>query len=193
MTTPDPNATAPATEPDTTPAPAAPPVEAPAQEETDWKAEARKWEKRAKENSKAADELDKVRKASMSEQEKAVEVAKAEGRTAAAQEFGRRLAAAEFRAAIAAKGLDLGEALELIDTTRFVDESGEVDEKAIKAAVAKLAKAIPQAPAAGGADFQGAGGQTPASLDQQIAEAEKARDYQRAIALKRQRAALQTP
>ena len=38
--------------------------------ETDWKAEARKWEKRAKENSAAAAELEKLRAASMSDTEK---------------------------------------------------------------------------------------------------------------------------
>jgi len=54
------------------------------------------------------------------------------------------------------------------------------------------APASPPTPPAGGADFQGAGGTPPPSLDEQIAEAEKNRDFARAIALKRQRAALQT-
>ena len=57
---------------------------------------ARQWEKRAKESAAAAGELDKVRKAAMSDQEKAVEAAKAEGRTAAATEYGAKLAGAEF-------------------------------------------------------------------------------------------------
>lgn len=38
---------------------------------TDWKAEARKWEQRAKENAKAADELAELRAAQMTEAEKA--------------------------------------------------------------------------------------------------------------------------
>lgn len=38
--------------------------------ETDWKAESRKWEKRAKENSKAAEELAALKEAQMSEQQK---------------------------------------------------------------------------------------------------------------------------
>lgn len=38
---------------------------------TDWKAEARKWEQRAKENSAAADELQKLKESQMSELEKA--------------------------------------------------------------------------------------------------------------------------
>lgn len=48
---------------------------------TDWKAEARKWEKRAKENSGAADELAKLKESQMTELEKAnaeAEKAKAE-------------------------------------------------------------------------------------------------------------------
>ncbi|GAA0381935.1 hypothetical protein GCM10009530_35870 [Microbispora corallina] len=48
----------------------------------------------------------------------------------------------------------------------------------------------PPVPAAGGADFQGAGGSGATSLDQQIAEAEKAGNHALAISLKRQRSAL---
>ena len=51
--------------------------------ETDWKAEARKWEARAKENSKAAARLAEIEEAQKSEEQKAAE----------------RLAAAEKRAA----------------------------------------------------------------------------------------------
>lgn len=40
---------------------------------TDWKAEARKWEQRAKENRSAADELATIRDAQKSESEKAAE------------------------------------------------------------------------------------------------------------------------
>lgn len=41
----------------------------PAADATDWKAMARKWEKQAKENKAAADELAKLKEASMTEQE----------------------------------------------------------------------------------------------------------------------------
>lgn len=40
-------------------------------EETDWKAQSRKWEERAKANKEAAEELEKLKEAQMSEQEKA--------------------------------------------------------------------------------------------------------------------------
>ncbi|WP_052479811.1 hypothetical protein [Streptomyces sp. NBRC 110035] len=53
---------------------------------TDWKSHARDWEKRAKANAKAAEELEKLKAANMSEQEKAVAAAEKAGRTAAAQE-----------------------------------------------------------------------------------------------------------
>jgi hypothetical protein len=51
--------------PTPTPAPAAP-----AQDPTDWKAEARKWEARAKENTTAADELATLKAAQMTDTEK---------------------------------------------------------------------------------------------------------------------------
>lgn len=42
-------------------------------EETDWKAEARKWEQRAKENRSAADELARIREAQKTDAERAAE------------------------------------------------------------------------------------------------------------------------
>lgn len=162
----------------------------PAQEETDWKAEARKWETRAKANSKAAEDLEKLKAASMSEQEKAVAQARKEGEQAALVTAGKRLAAAEFRAAVASKGLNLGEAAELIDTTRFVDDKGDVDEQAIKQAVAKLAKVLtPKGPPpSSGGDFGGGnGGGAPAkTLAEQIREAESKGDWATARSLKAQ-------
>lgn len=60
---------------------------------TDWKARAREWEKRAKENKAGVEqgrtamaELEKLRKAKLTDQEKAIEEAEARGRTTAAQE-----------------------------------------------------------------------------------------------------------
>ncbi|MEU8537146.1 hypothetical protein [Streptomyces parvulus] len=61
--------------------------------ETDWEAKyreamghSREWEKRAKANSGAADELEKLKQQNLTEQEKAVAAAEKAGRTAAAQE-----------------------------------------------------------------------------------------------------------
>lgn len=51
-------------------------AEPPMEPKVDWQAEARKWEKRAKENKEAADELARLKEASMTEQEKAAQRAK---------------------------------------------------------------------------------------------------------------------
>ena len=109
-------------------------------DETDWKAEARKWEQRAKENKQAAAELEKQRKASMTEAERAVAEAEARGRTAATQEYGQRLAKSEIRAAAKEAGADLKGVFDYLDLGRFVGEDGEPDAKQIEAFVAALPK-----------------------------------------------------
>ncbi|TYB50243.1 hypothetical protein FXF51_56805 [Nonomuraea sp. PA05] len=166
----------------------------PAREETDWKAMARQWERRAKENSKAADDLAKLKQQSMSDQEKAVEQARVEGRTEAAREHGKQLAEAQFDAALARKGLDLGDAADLIDKSRFVNDDGTVDKDAIAKAVAKLAKLTPKTPSSSGGDFGGGNGQgaPPKNLREQIREAEQAGDWKLSRQLKSQLALSQT-
>jgi membrane protein involved in colicin uptake len=111
-----------------------------AEETVDWKAEARKWEQRAKENKTAAAELEKQRKASMSEAEKAVAEAEQRGRTTAASDFGKRLARSEIRATAADASADLEGVFDYLDLGRFVGEDGEPDAKAIKAFVDGLPK-----------------------------------------------------
>lgn len=158
-------------------------------EEPDWKALARQWEKRAKDNRGAAEELAALKASQMSEQEKAVAQAEKAGRTAAAVEYGAKLAAAHFEAAVARAGIDLGDAADLIDTTRFVDKDGEVDTDGIKAAVKKLAKLAPRGPGRSGGDLGGSGGSgDQPSIDKQIAEAQAAGKWQQVIALKRAKA-----
>lgn len=105
-------------------------------EEIDWKAMARKHEREAK---KAAAELDRVRKANQSEQEKAIDAARDEGRKEASVAAGERLAAAEIRAAL--KGLvpDPKAIVEDLNLNRYVGDDGEVDEKAVKALAEKYA------------------------------------------------------
>lgn len=83
-------------------------------------------------------ELDKLRTASMSEQEKAVAAAKEEGRTAAAEEarktFGSRLVDAELKAALAGRAVDEKQRTALLsrlDRTQFLTADGEVDAKAV--------------------------------------------------------------
>ena len=107
-------------------------------DQTDWKAEARKWEQRAKENKQAATELDKQRKAAMTGTERLVAEAEERGRTAAVSDFGKRLATSEIRAVAASAGADLTGVFDYLDIGRFVTDDGEPDEKAIKAFVAGL-------------------------------------------------------
>jgi cell wall-associated NlpC family hydrolase len=124
----------------------------------DWKAEAEKWqtlarknEERAKGNAQAAKELERVRAAAMTETEKAVAEAKTAGAAEAARAAAPRLVKAELRAAAADAGLPkeaLAGFLEYADLSRFVADDGEVDDKAISAAIKKLGGGKP-------ADFDG--------------------------------------
>jgi hypothetical protein len=118
-------------------------TEPPKQDETDWKAEARKWEARAKENSGHAKAAEKARLDAMSESERAIEEAKQAARSEAALSFGKRLARTEFDAHAGRRNpdYDSAAALEFIDLARFVGEDGEPDVKAIKAAVERLVPA----------------------------------------------------
>lgn len=86
-------------------------------------------------------ELEKVRQAGLSEQEKAVAAAKAAGAADAAKAAAPRLVKAEFRAAALEQGVpkdSLSGFLEYADLSRFVTDDGDVDERAIAAAVKKL-------------------------------------------------------
>jgi hypothetical protein len=128
--------------PEVTPEPAAQPTEEP-QDTTDWKAEARKWEDRAKQNSAAAKEQEKQRIAAMSESDRAVAEAEARGRTTATQAFAQRLAQSDFIAAAARRNpaWDAAAVLPDINLARYVGEDGEPDTKAIEKAVERLVPA----------------------------------------------------
>lgn len=117
-------------------------------EETDWKAEAEKWtalarkhEERAKANSKAAKDLEELRQQSMTDQEKAVEQAKAEARAAAFTEVGGKLAAAEVRAAAAGRlsAEQVDTLLDGLNVSRFLTEDGDVDGERVAAFVDGIA------------------------------------------------------
>lgn len=137
--------------------------EQPKADETDWKAEARKWEQRAKENGTKASEFDKQRKAAMTEAERAVAEAEERGRTTAATEFGKELAQTQFDALAGRRNpdFDTAKALEFVDLGKFLGDDGRPDAKAIAAAVERL---VP-APADGPPSFDG-GTRTPAPAQQ---------------------------
>lgn len=137
----------PTTDPDPTPAPdpaADPaPTDPPQADPTDWKAMARKHEREAK---RLKGLLDDAQTAAMTDQEKAINEAKAAGRAEAMTEAATTLAAAELRAAAAGAGVNLGNLP--IDVARFVNDDGTVDSDGIAAMVTEFAAALPAPPPA---------------------------------------------
>jgi hypothetical protein len=105
-----------------------------------------------------------------------------------------RILKAEVRAAATGKLSDPADALLYLDLSKFeVGEDGEVDAKALGAALDDLVKKKPYL-AAQGKRFQGNGDGGPRtedmkSIDDQIAEATKAGNHILAIALKQKRSA----
>lgn len=104
-----------------------------------WKSTSRKHEDRAKANADAKSELDKLRQASMSDTEKAVEAARAETRTATLAEFASKLVNAELKAALKGKAVDAAAVLKSVNHAGFLNSDGDVDETA----VTEWAKAFP--------------------------------------------------
>lgn len=135
------------------------PDEAPAEEPTDAPAEddglgdagkkalaaERAAAKAAEKRAKAAEaELEKLRLASASAEEKALAAAKAEGRNEALAVSNARLLRAEVKAAAAGVLQDPDDAVRLLDLDEFeVGEDGEVNAKALRAAVQRLAESKP--------------------------------------------------
>jgi hypothetical protein len=105
-----------------------------------------------------------------------------------------RILKAEVRAAATGKLSDPADALQFLDLSKLeVGEDGEVDGKAVAAAIDDLIKNKPYL-AAQGKRFQGAGDggtrtETDKPITDQIAEARKARNFPLAIALEQKRAA----
>lgn len=105
-----------------------------------------------------------------------------------------RILKAEVRAAATGKLSDPADALQFLDLSKLeVGDDGEVDGKAVAAAIDDLIKNKPYL-AAQGKRFQGAGDggtrtETDKPITDQIAEARKARNFPLAIALEEKRAA----
>lgn len=104
--------------------------------------------KAAEARAKAAEaELEKLRNASKTEQERAVDAARKEGASEAAQKANERLIRAETKAiAATAKFHDPGDVIAQLGSQLAdieVDDEGEVDAKALKALVDRLAKDKP--------------------------------------------------
>ena len=101
--------------------------------------------KAAEKRAKAAEaELERVRLENASAEEKAIAAARAEGRTEALATANVRLVRAEVKAAAGGVLQDPEDAVRLLDLSEFgVDDDGEVDTKAITAAVRRLAESKP--------------------------------------------------
>jgi len=118
----------------------------------DWKAEAAKWqtlsrkhEARSKENADAAKERDELRKQSLSENERAVEEAKAAGRSEASASFLSKIGRhAVLAAAASAQVVVPAAALDLMDLSGLADEQGEVDADKVAALVSGFAPVVQQ-------------------------------------------------
>lgn len=111
----------------------------PAADAEKWKTQSRKWEDRAKANASAAKELAALKASTMTDQEKAVEAAKAEARSEALKTVGVRLVDAEVKAACAGRKVDVSALLEGLDRTKFLTDDGEPDSDAIAKWVDKVA------------------------------------------------------
>lgn len=164
MAEPTTDAPAPDAPPDT---PSTPPPAAASEPEGDdlakWKALSRKNEKEAK---AARAELERLQAASMSDQEKAVAQARAEGREEASKDFNRKLWHAEVRAQASGLLADPSDAVHLLDLEQF-DMNAEPNGKSIKSALEQLVQSKPylSAQPGGGAGEGGPRGGSPLPLN----------------------------
>lgn len=104
-------------------------------------------------------ELEKFRKASMSDAENQVAEAETRGRQSATAEFGKRLARSSFDALAAKRNPEVNtdDIVEFVDMSRFLGDDGEVDAAALQSAVDRL---IP-APQSGPPSFDGGARKSP--------------------------------
>lgn len=173
-------------------------------EQVDWQAKfeaqqkiTRDLEKKVKgEAGTLKSQLDQLQaKLDGKEAEHAAEQAKAATEKAALDKANGRIVRSEVKAA--AKGIlaDPADAYKFLDLDSFeVSEDGEVDEAAITAALKDLVEKKPYLAVQDGKRFQGGadGGarkESGKSVDDQIAEAQRAGDIQAVIALKQRRSA----
>lgn len=114
-----------------------------ARRETDWKAEARKWQDRARTNHAATKELEQLRASTQTDQEKAVTAARQEGRKEALAEVGVARAEDAIRFSVGERLPDseLDELLDHLNLAKFLTDDGNVDRKKVAAYVARITPA----------------------------------------------------
>lgn len=110
-----------------------------------WKSLSRKHEDKAKANAKAQQELERLRQESMTEQERAVETARIEARTAVLAELGEQRVGDAFRVAAAGRNLDIDTLLEGVNLQSFLDDDGNPDTVKVGDWVEKIAP-LPEQP-----------------------------------------------
>lgn len=106
-----------------------------------WKAQSRRHEDRAKANAAAAKELADLKAQSMSELERAIAETKTTTRAEVLREFGETRVADHVRVAAAGRTVDVEALLDGLDRSRFVDDDGQPDTKAIQQWVDRVAPA----------------------------------------------------
>jgi hypothetical protein len=124
----------------------------------DWKAEARKWEARARADAKkaerAAQDADRLRKASMTDAERSVATAREEGERAGLAKASEALVTAHLEAALAHLDDGQREALvEGVNAARFLGDDGLPDKTAIRT----WADRVAPKPTGGGQQFPNLG------------------------------------
>ncbi len=120
------------------PVPPAPPPAAPAEQEDSAQELRNALAEERRRHRETMQTLSALQQSSMTDQEKAIEAAKAEGRAEAIRDAGKRVAAAEFRALAAGRLADPDAYLELLDLSPFIGEDGEIDKKALAKMVERL-------------------------------------------------------
>jgi hypothetical protein len=99
---------------------------------------------KAEREAKAAKaELDALKAAGATEQEKAISKAKEEGKAEALKGANARVIKSEIKAAAAGRLANPAVAVRLLDPDDFTDDDGEVDDKKLKAAIDRLLKDEP--------------------------------------------------
>lgn len=110
-----------------------------------WKALSRKNEAQAKANAQAAKELEELKKASLTDQEKLIASTREETAAAVRREFAGKLVESELKSAIVGKTIEATSLLSF-DRASFISDSGEIDSNAIAAWVEAHTKS-PEKPA----------------------------------------------
>lgn len=153
----------------------------PAKELAKWKALSRKNEKAAKETQA---ELEKLRTASMSEQEKAVAQAREEGKAEAATAIQLERVRDKIEAKAGGKLADPEDAAALLgDLSRFVQDDGTIDTAGIAEAIDNLVKTKPYLSAQPG-NGSGEGGPRGSTQDAALNSDPLQRDLERKLGIR---------